>query len=50
MCKILGMSSTNYLTAKGLTFRLPPKYLDQPDYLVNFELVYRNICNLGIFL
>ena len=27
---------------------LPPKYLDYADYLVNFELFYRNIRNLGI--
>ena len=36
------------LLAKGLTFILPPKYLDYADYSVNFELFYRNICNLGI--
>ena len=36
------------LLAKGLNFILPPKYLDYADYLVNFELFYRNICNLGI--
>ena len=33
---------------KGLNFSLPPKYLDYADYLVNFELFYRNIHNLGI--
>ena len=36
------------LLAKGLDFSLPPKYLDHADYLVNFELFYRNIHNLGI--
>ena len=36
------------LLAKGLNFSLPPKYLDYADYLVNFELLYRNIRNLGI--
>ena len=36
------------LLAKGLNFSLPPKYLDYADYLVNFELFYRNIRNLGI--
>ena len=36
------------LLAKGLDFSLPPKYLDHADYLVNFELLYRNIHNLGI--
>ena len=36
------------LLAKGLNFSLPPKYLDYANYLVNFELLYRNICNLGI--
>ena len=34
--------------AKGLNFSLPPKYLDYTDYLVNFELFYRNIHNFGI--
>ena len=33
---------------KGLNFSLPPKYLDYADYLVNFEVFSRNICNLGI--
>ena len=36
------------LFAKGLNFSLPSKYLDYADYLVTFELFYRNICNLGI--
>ena len=36
------------LLAKGLNFSLPPKYLDYADYLVNFEVFSRNICNLGI--
>ena len=36
------------LLVKGLNFSLPPKYLDYTDYLVNFELFYRNVCNLGI--
>ena len=36
------------LLAKGLNFSLPPKHLDYTDYLVNFELFYRNIRNLGI--
>lgn len=31
-----------------LNFSLPIKYLDYVDYLVNFELFYRNIRNLGI--
>ena len=29
-------------------FSLPPKYLDFGDYLVNFELFYRNIRDLSI--
>ena len=37
------------LLAKGLNFSLLPKYLGYTDYLVNFELLYRNICSLGIF-
>ena len=36
------------LLVKGLNFSLPPKYLDYTDYLVNFELFYRNIRNLVI--
>ena len=36
------------LLAKGLNFSLPSKYLDYADYLVNFELFYRNIRNLDI--
>ena len=36
------------LLAKRLDLSLPPKYLDYADYLVNFELFYRNIRNLGI--
>ena len=32
-------------SCKRFNFILPPKYL---DYAVNFELFYRNICNLGI--
>ena len=36
------------LLAKGLNFSLPSKYLDYADYLVNFELFYRNSRNLGI--
>ena len=35
------------LLAKGLNFKLPPKYLDYTDYLFSFELFYRNIRNLG---
>ena len=34
--------------AKGLNFSIPPKYLDYADYLVNFELFYRDIRDLGI--
>ena len=36
------------LFAKSLNFNLAPKYLDCTGYLVNFELFYRNIRNLGI--
>ena len=36
------------LLAKGVNFSLLPKYLDDVDYLVNFELLCRNICNFGI--
>ena len=37
------------LLAKGVNFSLLLKYLDYADYLVDFELFYRNIRNLGIF-
>ena len=36
------------LPAKGLNFSLPRKYLDCAECMVNFELFYRNIRNLGI--
>ena len=41
----------NYMTVKkrqGLNFSLPLNYFDYADYLVHFELFYRNIHNLGI--
>ena len=36
------------LLVKGLNFTLPPKQLCYSDYLINFELFYRNIENLKI--
>ena len=36
------------LLAKGLNFCLAPKYLDYAEYLVNFELLQKNIHSLGI--
>ena len=33
------------LLTKGFNFSLPSKYLDYHNYLVNFELFYRNIPN-----
>ena len=36
------------LLAKSSKFSLLPKYLDYANYLINFELFYKNICNLGI--
>ena len=36
------------LLAKSLNFSLQLRYLDYADYLINFELFYKNICNLGI--
>ena len=36
------------LLQKGLNFSIPPKKLNHADYLVNFELFYRNICNLQV--
>ena len=32
----------------GLNFSLPPKHLDYVEYLVDFDLFYRNIRKLGI--
>ena len=37
------------LLAKGLNFCLPPKQLKYVDYVVHFELFYRDIRNLEIF-
>ena len=36
------------LLAKGLNFCLAAKQLNYADYLVHFEILYRNICNLEI--
>ena len=36
------------LLAKVLNFNLPANYFDYADSLVDFELLYRNICILGI--
>ena len=36
------------LLPKGLNFRLAPKQLNYADYLVHFELFYRNIRNLEV--
>ena len=33
---------------KGLNLSLPHKYFNYTDSVLNFELFYRNICNLGI--
>ena len=43
----------NYLTVKKAScekfkFHFPPKYLYYTTYIVNFELFYRNIRNIGI--
>ena len=42
------MEAEKSLLVKGLSFSLPPKKLSYSDYLVNFELFYRNIDNLKI--
>ena len=36
------------LLAKGLNFALPPKILDRADYLLPFEIVYRDIKSMGV--
>ena len=33
---------------KGLNFTIPPKKLNHVDYLVNFELFYRDTRNLQV--
>ena len=38
----------NYLLTKGLNFSIPCKKLDHADYLVQFELFFRDIRNLDI--
>ena len=42
------MTVKKRLLTEGLNFSLPLKYFDFRDYLVNFELFYRNIHKLGI--
>ena len=38
-----------YQKRKGLFFfNIPPKELNQADYLVNFKLFYKDICNLEV--
>ena len=37
------------LLLKGLNFSIEPKKLNHADYLVNFELFYRDIRNLQVF-
>ena len=37
------------LLRKGLNFSIPPKKPNDADYLVSFELFYRDICNLQVF-
>ena len=34
------------LLVKGLKFSIPPNKVNYADYLANFELFYRSICNL----
>ena len=36
------------LLCKGLNFAIPPKTLEYANYLLPFELRYRDIHNLGI--
>ena len=36
------------LYLKDLNFTIPPKTFNYADYLVNFELCYRDICNLQV--
>ena len=36
------------LLQKGFSFSIPPKKFNHADYLVNFELFYRDICNLQV--
>ena len=36
------------LLRKSLNSSIPPKKINHADYLVNFELFYRDICNLQV--
>ena len=40
--------SEKALLSRGLNFSLPPKQLKYVDYLLNFELFFRDICKLEI--
>ena len=40
--------SQKTLLSKGLNFSLPPKQLEYVDYLLDFELFFRDICKLDI--
>ena len=40
--------SEKALLSKGLNFSLPPKQLKYANYLLNFELFFRDICKLDI--
>ena len=40
--------SEKALLSRGLNFSLPPKQLKDADYLLNFELFFRDICKLNI--
>ena len=46
--KVILSDTEKKLLAKGLNFCLPPKQLKYADYLVHFELFYRDIRNLEI--
>ena len=47
-CKYELSNAEKELLAKGLNFCLAPKQLNYADYLVHFELFYRNIRNLEV--
>ena len=40
--------SQKTLLSKGLNFSLPPKQLEYVDYLLDFELFFRDSCKLDI--
>ena len=45
---VMFIKCERYALPNGLNFRIPSKKLNHADYLVNFGLFYRDICNLEV--